>query len=167
MLLFAITIHENELLENVFSHCYRKVDTGRMFKVFAHVLDESVVDIQNALRADGFLGKAGMLNLDSRPLMGFEDRLDIGFGVVEAFEVANGNWDEIVNRVCIKARPSSLVERNFAHIANEWSLVLGYIKGAAIAGRAGANVLLFGPIPGCGKNRICQSGDFRQRCAEF
>lgn len=156
LLLFSITIHENHLLGSMFHFFFQKVTPGQFYKVLAYVLDEPVKNIQAALRADSFLSKAGMLSMDVRPVMGFEDRLDVGYGLSETLEIANGDWNEIVSGVCAKARPSNLQESDFSHIAKEWSLVLNYIKGAAATGRAGANILLHGP-PGCGKTEFARA----------
>jgi transitional endoplasmic reticulum ATPase len=156
MLLFGIALHETELLETVFNFCFAKINPGRIFKVMSFVLEEPVKRIQDALRFDSFLARSGMLSLDSGMVFGFESRFDVGSGLAYTLELANGDWDEIVSLTCVEVRASELSETDFAHMSNEWNLVLRYLQGSAGKSRVGVNVLLHGP-PGCGKTEFARA----------
>lgn len=156
LLLFGITIHENALVESVFGRCFRRVSAGLMFKILAFVLEETPADIQAGLRSDSFLSRAGMLVLDTKNFMDIEGRIELGFDLSATFEMANGNWQDMVCGVCVPARDSSLAQHDFGHMAAEWELVLAYLNGCSRSGRIGANVLLHGR-PGCGKTEFARA----------
>lgn len=154
--LFAMIIHENELLEDVFDRCFKKVNNSRLCKILAYVLNEPEGDIKAVFHPKGFLNRAGMLSFDFSSGFGVQSHLDLGCGVRETLEIANGDWITIVDGVCNQAKTTTLIESDFSHVSKEWSLVLNYIKGAAGNNRIGANVLIYGP-PGCGKTEFSRA----------
>ena len=156
LLFFGITMHENELLEGVLEHCFRKIHSGQLFKVLAHILDVGLIEIQAAFSSDSFLSRSGLLQLNPRPSLGFESNIYIGAGILETFEIANGNWDVLVSKTCIPAFKSSLNRDDFDHMPGIFELVLNYLEGSVCKRRRGVNILLHG-IPGCGKTEFARA----------
>jgi SpoVK/Ycf46/Vps4 family AAA+-type ATPase len=156
LILFRITLQENELLENVLDRCFPKLTTGQLFRTLAFLLEARVENIKNALDQHSFLYRAGMLKLDPRVPRSIDGMLDIGNNVMDTFEIAAGDWNAIVRKTCRPAIPSGLEKTDFEHLENEWNLVQRYLEGFGAGNEHGANVLFFGP-PGCGKTEFARA----------
>jgi AAA+ superfamily predicted ATPase len=156
LLMFGITLHGDELLEHFMELCFGRLNPATLFKVLAYLLEVPLVEVQAAMRSDSFLNRAGLLRLDLRPMPGMEQCIDVGFGVAETLEIADGDWNTIVCRCCAPIAGSALGREDFAHMAEEWDLVLGYLRGSVEACRIGSNVLLHG-APGCGKTEFARA----------
>ncbi|MFC1719916.1 AAA family ATPase [Pseudomonadota bacterium] len=162
LLLFGITVHENQLLNRLIDRCFPCSSPNVLFGVLAHLLDVTVREIQTALRSDSFLSRTGLLELETRITRSIDGRLDLGMGLPETFEVASGDWETIVRTCCIPLRSSSLTGGDFDYMSDEWALVSSYLKGCVKDQRLGANILIYG-APGVGKTQfaralICSSG---------
>jgi transitional endoplasmic reticulum ATPase len=127
----------------------------RGVEFIAEVLGVEPRGINAALAPSGILRRAGLVSQEWENVhhSGVGLELDDALALV----LSDGAADEaaLLDTLAPIAPPPSLTETDFAHVADELSLLRDLLRRARTTGAKGVNVLLYGP-PGTGKTELAR-----------
>jgi AAA+ superfamily predicted ATPase len=148
------------VLEGVFEPFFDDLSVSHTLQLLSTVLGYPVAEIRLAFSASGFLNRSRMMELSTRDSFprgtGLDDRLQINSCFLEIFEIADGDFDRLVDIVVSRMEPGRLDFVDFTYLEDEWTLALEYLAGSLRDRARGANVLLHGP-PGTGKTEFARA----------
>lgn len=150
----------NRLVPLVFDAHFKDVNVRSALEVISVVLRRDINKIRKALSPAGFLSRSRLLTLDCDfeyiPGMSVGDYLSMRSGLLQMFELANGDYQRLVRTMALPIPEEGLCARDFSYLKAEWLLAIEYLKGSLKGGHEGANILLHG-LPGVGKTEFARA----------
>jgi len=150
----------SELLSMVSQRFFSHFTTRSFLDFVSTVLQVETGLLRTALNPDGFLSRSRIMKLRNRPEhrfgSGIEGSLSMWPGILQLFEIADGDYGRLVRTVASPSPENGLSAHNFSYMEGAWSLALGYLRGSLKGAHEGANILLHG-LPGVGKTEFARA----------
>ncbi|MFA4902275.1 MAG: ATP-binding protein [Desulfobaccales bacterium] len=152
VLLFALLFREEPGLRQAL-HELTYCGIQAYFDHLARILKVPEAELRKAVRKDGTLATAGLLEVFKGTHGSFE--LEPLEGLYQALGKPEGGVEGILSSYFTKSPAPVLSLQDFAHYPN-FSLLVRYVRKAVKAREPGTNVLLYGP-PGTGKTELART----------
>jgi transitional endoplasmic reticulum ATPase len=109
-------------------------------------------EIRKALQPNSPLLQMGWLTIQPG-LVDLEDKLLLADGLLEILLREHASADELFANFYQPAKPTKLELADYAHLQDDFDVLLPYLKTALHEKQAGVNILIYGP-PGVGKTEL-------------
>lgn len=155
VLTFAACLSCFDRLKDAITPNVTQISNADIIRLVARLTGQAEPEVRKALRRDGVLLSAGLVNLDADEV-DLENKLTLlnELRGVMLDELASD--DELNRRVLRVASPGHLSLADFPHLTSEVHLLCDYLNGSRDGQEQGANILLYGP-PGTGKTELAKA----------
>jgi SpoVK/Ycf46/Vps4 family AAA+-type ATPase len=158
MVMFAVCVHNNQILENACSMLGTQ-NIRTLVRVFGICLDTPEPEIRKALHPGSLLSTSGILSVDSSSSYDFYNKIELLKGLVDLLEMHHENPSEIFRNILQIAPTSKLQESDYPHLEKDISIIKQYLQQALTNKNKGVNFLIYG-IPGTGKTEFARMISF-------
>ena len=161
---FAILLHSDKVLKNAAAQL-GSLNAAEIHGVLANVLGLNEEEVRKTLYGAGALNRSGLLTFD--PSEG-DELLEMLKPLSDSFPVQMLatliDPRDLLCDMVFPSAPAELEISDYAHIEDDVSVLLYYLKQSVEDERQGVNILLYGP-PGTGKSHLAKILAKEMRCS--
>ena len=154
LLRFSLILHTNSSLDEA-ADMVGRVAPDRFVNILAGVLGLAENQVREATSQDSLLMRTGILAIDPEhsPLRGKIDIVSRKFAGRMTHEV--GEPLALLKGILNRCQAPELLRSDYAHLEEDISVIVAYLRAARESRRLGVNILLYGP-PGTGKSQLAR-----------
>lgn len=152
LMLFFILERQNDHLRTA-TESLGGLNTTRLYSILGRLLEASSVQIRKALHPSSRLCKSGLVNLDSRTIRSFPEKISLSAGLSDRVLVKHKDPFALFARNFSIAKKGLLSSDNFPHLHQEIEHLTCYLTQSLRKDKLGINILLYG-APGSGKSEF-------------
>ena len=154
LLAFVIVMNVSKALEDA-TDTLGHIVTPAIGRALSTILGHPQRRIAAALSRNGALARSGLLQIQRKHSGFLISRFSLMPGLLDVMLEPQGDGLAMVANYFRPGRSSTLEKRDFAHIEEDRSLLVNYLRSAQRQRKAGANILIYGP-PGTGKTEFAR-----------
>lgn len=129
------------------------VNLATVQRVISILLSHPLAAVRRALEPNAALRRTGLLDIEVTHRFSFSGRMELLQGFADCFGIRHRDPFQLFSSQ-LKASPRPrLTQEDFPHLAQDLSILDGYLRDAFKSRRVGVNVLIYGP-PGSGKTEM-------------
>jgi SpoVK/Ycf46/Vps4 family AAA+-type ATPase len=125
-------------------------------RLFAACLGHPMAAVQSALDGRGKLSRSALLSIDSAHLYRFGNKVELLSGLAEDLLLEHEDLLSLFGSSVTSGRPPRLTLDHFPHLAEDITILKGYLAAAGRLKQPGVNVLVHGR-PGTGKTEFVRA----------
>ncbi|CAA6809720.1 MAG: Unknown protein [uncultured Thiotrichaceae bacterium] len=156
LLAFGVLLHSVRDLEGI-CDVLGDISSHSVVSVLATILGLEVPQVRQALSSEGLLNKTGLVRLSRDEHTNLEYQISILDEISDVLlDEEEADIMESLKRFFMPGRKANLVPQDFAHIQEDYDILVRYLNAAASKSLVGSNVLIYGP-PGTGKSELVRT----------
>lgn len=154
---FAVLLHTEQALTNAAIQ-FGEVTSAKTYRILSGVLRIPERSVREALAIDGRLSRSGLVDMELTAWSaGFlHDQLHVLSGrFADLIVSTDADPIKLIRDVVYPSVATTLSIEDYAHVANDLTVLQTYVQHAVATRRVGANVLVYG-APGTGKTELAR-----------